>query len=85
MGLFTKLRKVGGSVMIAVPPTVLKQLGLDTESDVSLSVENGRLVIEAHERRPSLATLLAETKKAGRTRRKVDKWTSGKARGRELI
>ena len=27
--IHTNLRKVGGSVMLAVPPTLLKSLGLD--------------------------------------------------------
>ena len=59
--IHTNLRKVGGSVMLAVPPTLLKSLGLDAGKEVSLSIVNGKLVVEP-KAKPSykLADLLQE-------------------------
>ncbi|GAN61697.1 hypothetical protein ACI01nite_25580 [Acetobacter cibinongensis] len=42
----TNLRKVGGSVMLAVPPAILDVLHLTAGTKVGISVDNGRLVIE---------------------------------------
>lgn len=42
----TKLRKVGGSVMLAVPPTLLDILRLHAGAEVGIVVDDGRLVIE---------------------------------------
>ena len=41
----TNLRKVGGSVMLAVPPAILEMLHLQA-GIVGVSVNGGRLVIE---------------------------------------
>jgi antitoxin ChpS len=46
----TNLRKVGGSVMLAVPPALLDMLHLSAGAKVGLSVDNGRLVIEPNAR-----------------------------------
>ncbi len=45
--LTTNLRKVGGSVMLAVPPAVLDLLHLEVGSTVALTVEGERLVMNA--------------------------------------
>jgi antitoxin ChpS len=42
----THLRKVGGSIMLAVPPALLDVLHLVAGATVGLSVDNGRLVVE---------------------------------------
>ena len=57
----TNLRKVGGSVMLAVPPAILEMLHLQAGATVGVSVDGGRLVIEPRPRpRYTLAELLAE-------------------------
>ena len=57
----TNLRKVGGSVMLAVPPAVLDLLHLRVGAKVSLAVDNGRLVVEPQPRpRYTLDELLAQ-------------------------
>ena len=43
----TNLRRVGGSVMLAVPPALLDVLNLSAGTTVGVSVEDGRLVIIA--------------------------------------
>ena len=47
----SNLRKVGGSVMLALPPAVLDMLELKAGARVGLQVEGGRLLIE-HEKQP---------------------------------
>jgi antitoxin ChpS len=54
------LRKVGGSVMVAIPPAVLELVGLRADMEVGLTVENGNLVIQPKARRYSLNDLIAE-------------------------
>jgi antitoxin ChpS len=42
----TNLRKVGGSVMMVLPPAILDMLHLQAGATVGVSVEGGRLVVE---------------------------------------
>ncbi len=37
----TRLKNVGGAVMLTVPPVVLKMLSLSTNRDVGLTIDNG--------------------------------------------
>lgn len=56
----TKLREVGGSVMLAVPPAFLGQLHLQAGAMVGLAIDQGRLVVEPKPRpRYTMAELLA--------------------------
>jgi len=66
----TKLRKVGGSVMLAVPPALLDILRLRPGAQVGIAIENGRLVVEPQQRtRYTLDELLAQCNpKSARTR-----------------
>jgi antitoxin ChpS len=43
----TKLRKVGGSVMLAVPPALLDVMQLQAGSSVGVSLDGAKLVVEA--------------------------------------
>ena len=45
----TNLRKVGGSVMLAIPPAFLDQLHLQAGATVGLTIDHGRLVAEGSE------------------------------------
>jgi len=42
----TNLRKVGGSIMLAVPPAILDMLHLEAGATVGLAVDEGRLVVQ---------------------------------------
>ena len=53
----TTLRKVGGSVMLAVPPALLDVLELRAGAKVCTWIEDGRLVVAA---RPHLRYTLEE-------------------------
>jgi antitoxin ChpS len=82
----TNLRKVGGSVMLAVPRAVLEVLRLRAGTRVGMVVERDRLVVKPHNRpHYTLDELLAQCNpKARRTREERD-WLKGKPVGRELI
>ncbi len=57
----TNLRKVGGSVMLTVPPALLDVLRLQPGAKVGIAIEDGRLVVEPQPRRRyTLAELLAQ-------------------------
>ena len=56
----TNLRKVGGSVMLTVPPAILDILKLQAGATVGLAVDGGRLVVDPKVKpRYSLDELLA--------------------------
>ena len=82
----TKLRKVGGSVMLAVPPPLLEILRVHSGDEIGISVENNRLIAEPQRRRRySLDELLAQCHpKAARTHEERE-WLGGKPIGRELL
>ncbi|MBD5418350.1 MAG: antitoxin [Desulfovibrio sp.] len=80
------LRKVGGSVMLAVPPAILEMLQMESGSAVSMVVESGRLVIEPGVRKKySLQELLAQCDTSAPLSEEDAAWTSSPAKGRELI
>jgi antitoxin ChpS len=82
----TSLRKVGGSVMLAVPPVLLDLLNLQPGAKVGIAVESGRLVVEPRlRRRYTLKELLARCDPKGRRGKKEKEWLDSKPTGRELI
>ncbi len=82
----TNLRKVGGSIMLAVPPALLDMLRLRPGAKVGMAVESGRLVVEPQLRpRYTLDELLAQCDpKAARTKEERE-WLDSKPVGGELI
>jgi len=82
----TNLRKVGGSIMLAVPPALLDILQLRPGVKVGIAIERGRLVVEPQRRpRYTLEELLAQCDpKAARTEEDRE-WLGSKAAGAELI
>jgi antitoxin ChpS len=80
-----RLKKVGGSVMLAVPPAVLKTLGLSTDSEVGMTIENGCLIIEP-QKRPhySLEELLAQCDPHAEISEEDRQWIDAPAAGKEL-
>ncbi len=83
----TNLRKVGGSIMLAIPPALF-DVGwkLRPGSKIGLAVRSGRLVVEPQQRpRYTLDELLAKGAPKGRRDAKDFDWVRGKRAGRELI
>ncbi|NDP59224.1 MAG: antitoxin [Oxalobacteraceae bacterium] len=79
------LRKVGGSIMLAVPPAILDLLHLHAGSTVDVEVDGGQLIVRPQvRRRYTLAELLAGSV-CSRPRSLADQeWIDTPAVGREL-
>ena len=82
----TNLRKVGGSVMLAVPPALLDILRLQPGAKVGIAIESGRLVVEPQRRRRySLKELLAQCNPSARRSKTEREWLDSKPVGGELV
>lgn len=82
----TNLRKVGGSVMLAVPPALLDILELQAGAEVGIGVEEGRLVVEPRQRRRyTITELLTESEPKRKRSKQEQQWLRDKRKGRELI
>ncbi len=82
----TNLRKVGGSVMLAVPPALLDVLHLSAGAKVGMAVDNGRLVIEPQARsRYTLDELLAQCDASANLSTEDQEWLDAKPAGSELL
>jgi antitoxin ChpS len=82
----TNLRRVGGSVMLAVPPALLDVLRLAAGAKVGLAVDNGRLVVEPSARpRYTLDELLAQCDPSAELTAQEREWLDAPAVGNEVI
>jgi antitoxin ChpS len=82
----TSLRKVGGSIMLAVPPALLDILHLQPGAKVGIAIERGRLVVEPQQRpRYTLNQLLAQCNPKAPRARKNREWLDSKPVGGELV
>ena len=82
----TNLRKVGGSVMLAVPPALLDILQLQPGAKVGIAVKSGRLVVEPHRRpRYTMDELLAKCNPKAPRSKEEREWVTAKPVGGELI
>lgn len=82
----TTLRKVGGSVMLAVPPAILDLLHLRAGATVGVEVDDGCLVVDPHPRpRYSLDELLAQCDVSAEISAEERTWLDDKPVGGELL
>lgn len=82
----TNLRKVGGSVMLAVPPAILDLLQLQAGATVGVAVTDGRLVVDPKPQpRYTMAELLAASDYSQPQTAEEREWVDAPAVGRELI
>jgi antitoxin ChpS len=82
----TSLRKVGGSVMLAVPPALLDILNLAAGAKVGVEVDGGRLVIQPARRpRYTLNELIAQCDDTAPPAPEDEAWLDSKPLGRELF
>ncbi|MDQ5937255.1 MAG: antitoxin ChpS [Cyanobacteriota bacterium erpe_2018_sw_21hr_WHONDRS-SW48-000092_B_bin.40] len=81
----TKLRKVGNSVVVAIPAKLLTMLQLKADDTVSITVVSNRLIIEPLPRlRYTLAELLASSDYSEAQPPEEREWVDGSAVGREI-
>jgi len=82
----TSLRKVDGSVMLAVPPAFLDQLHLHAGVTVGLAVDHGCLIVNPKPRpRYTLDELLAQCDANAELSVEDKAWLDGPAVGGELL
>ena len=82
----TNLRKVGGSVMLVVPPVLLNLLKLKAGTVVGIDVENGRLVVEPQNKpRYTLTELLVASDYSQAPTLEDREWLDAPPTGRELL
>lgn len=82
----TNLRKVGGSIMLAVPPALLEILHLRPGAKVGLAVQSGRLIVEPQQRpRYTLDELLAQCNPQAPHSKEDRAWLEGQPVGGELL
>ncbi len=82
----TNLRKVGGSIMLAVPPALLNLLRLKAGATVAVDVENGRLIVEPQQRpRYTLEDLLSASDYSQSQPPEEREWVDAPAVGGELL
>jgi antitoxin ChpS len=82
----TTLRTVGGSVMFAIPKAILEGLGLTPNTQVGLSVSEGRLIVAPLPRpRYTLAELLAQCDLSAARTEENQAWLDAPPMGREAL
>ena len=82
----TNLRKVGGSVMLAVPPALLDLLRLGAGARVDIGVEDGRLIVMPRTRPSySLEELLAQCDETAPVDDADRAWLDARPVGNELL
>jgi antitoxin ChpS len=82
----TNLRKVGGSIMLAVPPALLDILHLEAGTKVGLAIDNGRLVVEPQTRpHYTLDELLAQCAPNTDLSAEDREWFDARPAGNELL
>jgi len=80
------LRKVGGSVMLAVPKNILDTLDLRAGAQVSIDIQDGRLLVDPKPRpRYTVDELLAGSDYSKPQRREDREWVDAGPVGRELL
>ena len=84
--LTTTLRKVGGSIMMTLPPAILDLLRLQAGATVALAVDGERLIVESP-RMPhyTLDELLAQCDPNVPPSQEDREWLDSAAMGRELL
>jgi antitoxin ChpS len=80
----TNLRKVGGSVMLAIPPALVDLLRLQPSARVGAAVESGRFIVEAQLHRYTVDEWLARCDSQAPRFRDGKEWLDSKPIGREL-
>ena len=82
----TNLRKVGGTVMLAVPPALLDLLHLEVGATVGIAVDGERLIVDPKVKpRYTLEELLANSDYSQPQPPEEREWVDAPAAGRELL
>lgn len=80
-----RLRRVGGSIMMAVPRATLDQLQLRVGSQVEIMIDHGRLIVEPVKPQYALEELLAQCDTTADISADEREWLDAKPVARELL
>lgn len=81
-----KLRKLGGSTVVAIPPALLKVTGLSPTDEVTINVKDSKLIIERKGRTHyTLAELMSQCDLTKRLSKEEREWLDAPRVGREEI
>jgi len=81
-----KLRKVGGSIMLALPPALLNTMKIGVGTSVAIEFEKDRLIIKPHKRPSySLKELLEQCDGIPGTSPEDQAWIDSGPVGKELV
>ena len=84
--MHTNLRKVGGSVMLAVSPVFLKELKIECGSTVDVALQNGQLVVRPITKpQYALADLLAQCDPKAKMPSEDRQWLDNSPVGNEIL
>jgi antitoxin ChpS len=84
--LTSTLRTVGGSVMMAIPKSILEGLGLSANEKVALHIDDGKLVVEPRPKpRYALADLIARCDPNEPEDAERRAWDEAEPVGREVL
>lgn len=82
----TSLRRVGGSIMMVIPPAILDMLQMKADTRVGVEVDHGRLVVEPQLRpRYTLDELLAQCDASAPMTAEDHTWLNSAPVGNELL
>ena len=82
----TNLRKVGGSVMLAVSPAFLEELGITSGSIVDVALREGRLVVKPISKpKYTLANLLTQCDAKAKMSKEDQRWLELDPVGNEIL
>ena len=81
----TILRKVGGSVMMTLPPAVLEQLHLQVGTTVGFEIVENSLMVKPSRPRYTLDELLAQCDPDAPITDEEREWLDAPSVGREII
>ncbi len=81
----TNLRRVGGSVMLALPPALLEVVDFEVNTEVGITVQNGCLLVESKKpKRYTLRDLAKQCDLSAPTPPVDREWLDMPAAGNEL-
>lgn len=82
-----KIRRQGGATVFSIPPALLKMLGAEVGTELTLTIDNGSLVAtpEQPKKRYTLAQLLEGADEMADLNKQAPGWQGGTRAGNETF
>ncbi|MGV1870409.1 AbrB/MazE/SpoVT family DNA-binding domain-containing protein [Agrobacterium rosae] len=88
MTVTTKIRRQGGAAVMTIPPALLKLMGTEIGSEMTLEIDNGNLVaspVNTQKKRYSLAELLEGAEEMVALNAEASVWDAAPRVGKEAL